>query len=172
MNKLEPPLLEMMDCQRQLPPGHTPYSSKHPRKHGFVPQLALSNEESGDFYSLERSLYDEYRPTCATESLLLDELTLNYWRLQRARVLEANLLGEDRENRKLLALYNRYRIGFERSFFRALQLLRKVKAENTNLIAQYSACQFVPQTRRNRREPDAQAAETEDRDFPALDKSA
>jgi hypothetical protein len=79
---------------------------------------------------------DEYRPTCATESLL-DEVTLNYWRLQRARNLESQTLEQDRENEKLLALYARYRTAFERSFYGALYLLRKVKAENSRLITCY-----------------------------------
>jgi hypothetical protein len=64
-------------------------------------------------------------PTCATESLL-DEVTVNYWRLQRARNLESQALEQDRENEKL-ALYARYRTAFERSFYGALNLLRKVK---------------------------------------------
>lgn len=125
-----------------LPPGHSPYSETYPRKHGFVPELALSNEERDSFYALEARLYAEYRPTCATESLLLDEVTLNYWRLQRARALEAETLTHDRENHKLLALYHRYRTSFERSFYHALLMLRKVKAENTKLIAQFSAPAF------------------------------
>jgi hypothetical protein len=82
-----------------------------------VPELALDNDERLGFYALEQSLYDEYRPTCATESLLLDEVTLNYWRLQRVRNLESQALAEDRENDKLLALYARYRTAFQRSFY-------------------------------------------------------
>ena len=139
MTTFDSPVHALPAAERQLPPGHSPYSESHPRKHGFVPELALSNEERDSFFSLEARLYDEYRPTCATESLLLDEVTLNYWRLQRARALESETLAHDRENQKLLALYYRYRLSFERSFYHALRLLRKVKAENTKLIAQFAA---------------------------------
>jgi hypothetical protein len=128
---------ELSPSDQPLPPGHMPYLNDRPRKHGFVPELALGNDERLGFYALEQSLYNEYRPTCATESLLLDEVTLNCWRLQRARNLESQALEQDRENEKLLALYARYRTAFERSFYRALNLLRKVKAENTRLIARY-----------------------------------
>jgi hypothetical protein len=99
-----------------------PYSNDRPRKHGFVPELALGKDERLGFYALDQSLYDEYRPTCATESLLLDEVTLNYWRLQRARNLESQALEQDRENEKLLALYARYRTAFQRSFYRGLYM--------------------------------------------------
>lgn len=121
----------------QLPPGHSPYSPNRPRKHGFVPELGLGTEERSSFYALEERMYDEYRPTCATESLLLDEVTLNYWRLQRARNLESKALDEERENLKLLALYARYRRDFEQSFYRALQMLRKVKADNARLFTNF-----------------------------------
>ena len=115
--------------------------------------MTLSDDERDGFYSLEERLYDEYRPTCATESLLLDELTLNYWRLQRARRLEAAAFTEEHINHKLLSLYARYRREFERAFYRALLLLRKVKAESAKFIAQFSAAapgrrpQFVSQNR-------------------------
>jgi hypothetical protein len=139
MNTTDFLIHELSPNDQPLPAGHMPYSNDRPRKHGFVPELMLGEDERLGFYALEQSLYDEYRPTCATESLLLDEVTLNYWRLQRARTLESRTLGleEDRENEKLLALYARYRTAFERSFYRALNLLRKVKAENTRLIARY-----------------------------------
>ena len=128
---------ELSPGDRPLPPGHMLYSSDRPRKHGFVPELTLGDDERLSFYALEQSLYDEYRPTCATESLLLDEVTLNYWRLQRVRNLESRALEDERENAKLLALYARYRTAFEQSFYRALNLLRKVKAENARIIARY-----------------------------------
>ena len=136
--------------EQLLPPGHTPYSLDRPRKHGCVPELHLGDDERLSFYALEQSLYEEYRPTCATESLLLDEITLNYWRLQRARNLESQALQDERDNHKLLALYRRYRIDFERSFYRALQLLRKVKAENAKIFARFhrdsqSPAKFVSQ---------------------------
>lgn len=139
MKILIPESLQTPASHQLLPPGHSPYSAGSPRKHGFVPELALSPEEREGFYALEERLYDEYRPTCATESLLLDEVTLNYWRLQRARALESSTLADDRENHKLLALYSRYRREFERSFFLALNFLRRVKFENARFIQQYSA---------------------------------
>lgn len=165
MNIVDPSLLDNSKTDQELPPGHSPYSQSRPRKHGYVIELALATNESDGFYSLERCLYDEYRPTCATESLLLDEVTLNYWRLQRARALESETLADDRENGKLLALYSRYRAAFERSFFRALQFLRKVKAENNKWIAEYRAtltplrpsAQFVSQNSSHRPDLDEAA---------------
>jgi hypothetical protein len=138
-----------------LPPGHSPYSRESARKHGYVAQIELQGEaERASFYKLEGEFYNEYRPTCATESALLDEVIINYWRFQRARELESSTLNDESPNQKLLALYFRYRTSFESSFYRALRLLRKVKAENLRLMERYAALRrdhpsspigFVPQ---------------------------
>ena len=122
-----------------LPPGHSPYSRKSARKHGYVAQIDLQGEaERASFDQLEGEFYNEYRPTCATESALLDEVVINYWRFQRARELESSTLNDESLNPKLLALYFRYRTNFESCFYRALRLLRKVKAENLRLIERFA----------------------------------
>jgi hypothetical protein len=138
-----------------LPPGHSSYSPGHARKHGYVAQIDLQGEtERASFYKLEGEFYNEYRPTCATESALLDEVIINYWRMQRARDLESStLLNDESPNPKLLALYFRYRTSFESSFYRALRLLRRVKAESLQLIERFAMLRrnhaasigFVPQ---------------------------
>jgi hypothetical protein len=125
-----------------LPPGHSPYSREHARKHGYVAQIDLQGETERDsFYRLEAEFYNEYRPTCATESALLDEVVINYWRMQRARELESSTLNGESPNPKLLPLYFRYRTNFESSFYRALRLLRRVKAENFRLIEHFATLQ-------------------------------
>jgi hypothetical protein len=125
-----------------LPPGHSPYSPGHARKHGYVAQIDLQGEtERASFYRLEGEFYNEYRPTCATESALLDEVIINYWRMQRVREMESSTLNDESPNPKLLALYFRYRTSFESSFYRALRLLRRVKAENLRLIERFATLQ-------------------------------
>lgn len=125
-------------CPESLPPGHSPYSREHARKHGYVAQINLQGQAERDrFYRLEAEFYNEYRPTSATESALLDEVVLNYWRFQRARDLESEALNEESVNPKLLALYFRYRTNFENCFYKALRLLRKVKAENLRFIERF-----------------------------------
>jgi hypothetical protein len=124
--------------QPPLPPGHSPYSRRRPRKHGYAARISLRDEEEAQFNSIEEEFYNEYRPTCATESALLDEVVINYWRFQRARDLESRALEEERDNLKLLALYFRYRASFESSFYRALRLLNRIKAENRRLIERYA----------------------------------
>jgi hypothetical protein len=138
-----------------LPPGHSPYSPGHARKHGYVAQIDLQGEtERNSFYQLEGEFYNEYRPTCATESALLDEVIINYWRMQRVREMESSTLNDESPNPKLLALYFRYRTNFESAFYRALRLLRRVKAENLRLIERFTILRrnhsaatvgFVPQ---------------------------
>ena len=125
-------------CPESLPPGHTPYSRENARKHGYVAQIDLQGEsERASFYRLEGEFYNEYRPTSATESALLDEVVINYWRFQRARELEAQTLNSESVNPKLLALYFRYRTNFENCFYKALRLLRRVKAENLRLAERF-----------------------------------
>ena len=120
-----------------LPPGHSPYTRHNPRKHGYAARISLRDDESLQFNNIEQEFYNEYRPTCATESALLDEVLVNYWRFQRARDLESRALDEERDNLKLIALYFRYRASFESAFYRALRLLNRIKAENRRLIERY-----------------------------------
>jgi hypothetical protein len=61
--------------------------------------------ERASFYRLEGEVYNEYRPTCATESALLDEVVINYCRMQRVRELESRTLNDESPNPKLFALY-------------------------------------------------------------------
>jgi hypothetical protein len=144
-----------MARSRQPAARPRPYSRENARKHGYVAQIDLQGEaERASFYKLEGEFYNEYRPTCATESALLDEVVINYWRMQRARELESSTLNDESPHPKLLALYFRYRTSFESSFYRALRLLRRVKAENLRLIERFATLRlnhlsspigFVPQ---------------------------
>jgi hypothetical protein len=126
-------------------------------KHGMTADIAvLPFEDPNSYDQLREALIDHYQPANACEQMLVDLVVVNYWRLLRVRRVETaafNLHVEaiKRGSGKSAALtidddeaiaaafgphdtfrnLERYQSAVERSYFRAVETLRK--AQNDRL---------------------------------------
>jgi hypothetical protein len=79
------------------------------------------------FLKIRARLDEEWEPGTETENLLLDQMALSQWRMDRALSLELNAFDNDHMDEKLLALALRYRTAAERSFYKALAELQRLR---------------------------------------------
>ena len=66
-------------------------SSRNNTRHGLTAKLfLLDTEDPAQYEALRSDLIDSYRPANAAELMLVEEIAQNFWRLQRARHIEAD----------------------------------------------------------------------------------
>lgn len=169
-------------------------------RHGLAgKQVVIDGEDPGRYEALRRDLIDAYQPANAAELMLVEEIAQNYWRLQRARAMEAetfNLSGNG--TGPLIAMnrgpeefdrIRRYMITIERAYHRAIDQLQetqklRVKLEVAGSVSQPPKTMAVGQASapnhdregvelrpENRMEPTAVPQSTA-RSCPALYKNA
>ena len=108
-------------------------SSRNAVKHNLCSKR-LTGPDLEEFQAIRTRLEEEWEPATETETLLLDQMALSQWRMDRALSLEMNAFDDDHIDQQLLALALRYRTTAERSFYKALselQRLRKATREDT-----------------------------------------
>jgi hypothetical protein len=111
-------------------------SSRNAVKHNLCSKR-LTGSDLEEFQALRSQLEEEWAPQTETERLLLDQMALCQWRIDRALSLELNALDDDHLDPALLALALRYRTTAERGFYKALAELHKLRAViRENLIRQ------------------------------------
>ncbi len=116
-------------------------SSRNSFKHGlYSKQLVLPGEDPAALDALKADLRAEHQPANETEEILVNELAEQYWRLRRARRLEADLLSSDDIVLSRLAAVQRMMSSAERGFHKALSTLRQLQKDRG----------FVPQSDQNR----------------------
>src|SRR5579884_2401878 len=105
-------------------------SSRNSFKHGlYSKQLVLPGEEPAALDALKADLRAEHQPANETEEILVNELAEQYWRLRRARRLEADLLSSDDIVLSRLAAVQRMMSSAERGFHKALSTLRQLQKD-------------------------------------------
>jgi len=133
-------------------------------KHGLSAQtLVLMGENAADLEALADSLEAQYQPATPTEEILVRQLVMATWRqLRLFHVEAAHYKNEDEDllsrrgekyavldgdrrlaliadrdtiNEKQLLNFHRFEIRLERSMLRAIQELRRCRAENSNQTA-------------------------------------
>jgi hypothetical protein len=127
--------------------------------HGLTAEtLVLKGESESDFKAIFESLEAEYEPTTPTEETLVAQLAMATWRLRRVYNMEAGFykvglqeltnyertknldfstrLGEvaDRNN-NTLALIGRQEARLERTYYRALHELQRLRKEREAKLA-------------------------------------
>ena len=138
-------------------------SSRNSFKHGlYSKQLVVGAEQAVALDSLKADLRAEHQPINETEGILVNELAEQFWRLRRARVLEASLLDSETTVLTHLAAIQRMMSSAERGFHKALTALRQLqkdrgfvpqKEQSGSRSESASALGFVPQSDQN---PDCQ----------------
>ena len=112
-------------------------------RHGLAAgSLMLPGESEADFQSLLDSYEAEHKPSSPTEKALVSELAIATWRLRRLYRIEAGLYklkGEKGDNagrleipgagnEKALTILARQEARLERSFYKALRELQKLRS--------------------------------------------
>lgn len=109
-------------------------SARNAVKHNLC-STRLTGTDLDELNAIRAKLDDEWEPSTETERMLLDQMALSQWRMDRALSLELHAFDDLHIDQALLALALRYRTTAERSFYKALaelQRLRKTMREDTN----------------------------------------
>jgi hypothetical protein len=106
-------------------------------RHGLTgSQMVIKGEDAAEYDSLRAELVADHAPANEHEAMLVEEIAQNWWRLQRARRVEAQVVekfGElavilEPEAAKAYRTINRYLNAIERSWNRACSDLQKLQA--------------------------------------------
>jgi hypothetical protein len=152
-------------------------------KHGLTAEtIVLKGESQADFTNMLESFEAEHAPTTPTEEALVVQLALANWRLRRLYHQEAgfytcqlqSLVGMQKDlklddagrmghaaawSESTLTLFNRQEGRLERSFYRALHELQRLRKEREANLA--SVCQ-TPEVEDVGQVPDLPSSETND----------
>ena len=113
-------------------------SSRNAIRHGLTgKQVVINGEDPAAYEALRQDLIASYQPANAAESTLVDEIAQCFWRLQRARALEAEqfnlccggadpIIGFNSGNADFDRL-RRYMTSIERAYHRAIEQLQKLQ---------------------------------------------
>jgi hypothetical protein len=113
-----------------------------PEKHDLCSRtLRLLPEERAEYNDMRDRYARDLQPAGDVEQTLVDEICFNYWRLQQARAAELTIIDRHPTALPIISLYIRYRTGYERGFYKALdklhqaQRLRRQEAARQNAVA-------------------------------------
>jgi hypothetical protein len=101
-------------------------SSRNAVKHNLCSKR-LTGSDLEEFNAIRAKLEDEWEPSTQTERMLLDQMALCQWRIDRALLLELNAFDDEHLDLALLALALRYRTTAERGFYKALSELQRLR---------------------------------------------
>jgi hypothetical protein len=102
-------------------------SSRNAVRHGLC-ATKLVGADLEELNTIRALLDEEWEPATETEKLLLQQMALSQWRLDRALQLELAALDSDNGiDPAALALALRYRTSAERSFYKALSELQRLR---------------------------------------------
>ncbi len=126
-------------------------SSRNSFKHGlYAKNVVLNEEDAAALESLRQDLRAEHQPRNTTEGMLVEELAMNYWSINRYRTLEANALNNNAAF-SLITGIHRFLTAAQRAFHRVLKELQSLKK-----LAKQPG--FVPQNLESQPQPVKSAA--------------
>jgi hypothetical protein len=127
-------------------------ASSNSLKHGLTSKLVvIPGEDPEAFKELRASLHADWKPVSMQESMLVDKIAEQAWRLQRARRVETASFKQFilplttttdpdeaiatafHENSKAFDNLRRYETTIERSYYKALTELRNLQTERRKL---------------------------------------
>jgi hypothetical protein len=92
-------------------------------------QLVTCSEEAADLDALKTDLRAQHQPANDTEEILVNEMAEQFWRMRRARRLEASLFDGGNFALTQLAAVQRMMTSAERGFHKALTALRQLQKD-------------------------------------------
>jgi hypothetical protein len=101
-------------------------SSRNAVKHNLC-STRLTGADSEELTAIRAKLEYEWEPATETERMLLAQMALSQWRMDRALSLELAAFNNESLDPALLALTLRYRTAAERSFYKALAELQRLR---------------------------------------------
>ena len=101
-------------------------SSRNAVKHNLCSKR-LTGADLEELNAIRAKIEDEWEPQTETERMLLAQMALSQWRMDRALSLELNAFDDEHIDPALLALALRYRTTAERSFYKALAELQRLR---------------------------------------------
>ena len=119
-------------------------------RHGLTgKQIVIKGENPADFDALRAALIAEHNPATELEAMLVEEIARNWWRLDRAKKCEAQVIdlygllecNIDPEARKVFQNVSRYLTGIERAWRKActeLAALQRARAKSEGEIGSAS----------------------------------
>jgi hypothetical protein len=114
-------------------------SSQNARKHGLCSRtLRLSPEEWSEYNDMRDRYARDLQPADDIDETLIDEICFNYWRLQQTRDAELGIIEKHPTELPIIALYIRYRTGYERAFYKALDQIQKRQRDRRKQAASLS----------------------------------
>jgi hypothetical protein len=101
-------------------------SSRNAVKHNLC-STRLTGADLDELNAIRAKLDDEWEPQTETERMLLAQMALSQWRIDRALSLELHAFNDETLDPALLALALRYRTAAERAFYKALSELQRLR---------------------------------------------
>jgi len=101
-------------------------SSRNAVKHNLCSKR-LTGADLEELNAIRAKLDDEWEPDTETERMLLAQMALSQWRMDRALSLELTAFDDETIDPALLALALRYRTTAEHSFYKALAELQRIR---------------------------------------------
>jgi hypothetical protein len=101
-------------------------SSRNAVKHNLC-STRLTGADLEQLNAIRARLDSDWPPSTETERMLLDQMALSQWRIDRALSLELAAFDDTHIDRAMLALAIRYRTTAERSFYKALAELQRLR---------------------------------------------
>ena len=126
---------------------------QNPLKHGLTAKhIVIPGESAEEYTALRADLFQSYRPVTAGEEVLTNQIVEGYWRLMRARKVEADFwkkaMGPDhdlgrafREHADEHKRMHRYVTTIQHDYYRAIRELQK---EQTIRQERYNAQPAAP----------------------------
>ena len=120
-------------------PDNTERTRYNATRHGLSgKQVVVQGEDPAAYEALRRGLFESYKPVNTAEEILVEEIAQNYWRLQRARIIEAENFRINGGGADPVIAFGcgaahfdnvrRYMTTIERAYHRAIQQLEKTQA--------------------------------------------
>ncbi|MBS1984921.1 MAG: hypothetical protein JST16_12195 [Bdellovibrionales bacterium] len=116
-------------------------SSQNAAQHGLAGKsfFLLDDEIPEDFERIRLDFHFEHRPATFTEKALVLDMARSFWKILRAQRFQTETIDKDPTNVNDVMKWDRYENNARRAFHRALDQLRKLKADPSRQRTKMSA---------------------------------
>ena len=117
-------------------PAGIQQTKQNATRHGLTgKQIVIKGENPAEYDAVHNALIDQHQPATELEAMLVEEIAQNWWRLERAKKVESQVIDLygllectiDPDARKSFQTISRYLTGIERAWRRACTELAKLQ---------------------------------------------